>query len=204
MCWINMNDVIVQNPIDSSRFPIKVASQWRGKSVSLSFSLLSFSASLVCSLTHSYYRINLPYPSLLLLSWSKSKVPHLVPPLFNSCAQCETYKLRFLSCHLVSSSKPQEERWSEEESLFFSPSLLHCFCFVFFIFYFPLSHLFFACMLKGCAAVLWCHSLYASSTSSMCGWCVSSAFPPHSLAPPLHLLASALGKQMLTGARPAT
>lgn len=50
--------------------------------------------------------------------------------------------------------------------------------FLFSIFYFPLSHLFFACMLKGYAAVLWCHSLYASSTSSMCGWCVSSASPP--------------------------
>lgn len=134
MCWINMNDVIVQNPIDSSRFPIKVASQWRGKSVSLSFSLLSFSASLVCSLTLSYYRINLPYPSLLLLSWSKSKVPHLVPPLFNSCAQCETYKLRFLSCHLVSSSKPQEERWSKEETLSSSPLpfyIVSVFCFLF-------------------------------------------------------------------------
>lgn len=165
MCWISMNDVIVQNPIDSSRFPIKVASQWRGKSVSLSFSLLSFSAPLVCSLTHSYYRINLPYPSLLLLSWSKSKVPHLVPPLFNSCAQCETYKLRFLRCHLVSSSKPQEERWSEEESLSSSPlpfCIVSVLCFLFSIFRFL------TCFLLACSravrpyygAILYTHRVH--------------------------------------------
>lgn len=202
MCWIHMNDVIVQNPIDSSQLPIKVASQWRGKSLSFSFSLLCFSASFVSSFTHSNYRINLPYPSLLLLSWSKSKVPHLVPPLFNSCALVRNIQIAILELPLgvVFKATRREMKQRRESLLLLFPFAL----FLFSVFYFPLSHLFFACMLKGCAAVLWCHSLYASSTSSMCGWCVSSASPPHSLVPPLHLLASALGKQMLTGARPAT
>lgn len=77
--------------------------------------------------------------SQLCFSWAGQKVKSLILCChYSTCAQCETYKLRFLSCHLVSSSKPPEERWGDEaekclrdSSLPLFSSLWHCFCFLF-------------------------------------------------------------------------
>lgn len=125
--------------------------------------------------------------SQLCFSWAGQKVNSLILCChYSTCAQCETYKLRFLSCHLVSSSKPPEERWGDEaekclrdSSLpLFSSSLL--LLFQFFVFYFPLVFSLHAQGLCGCIMVpFFIRIEYIEYVWLMC----RLRLPPHPLLP---------------------